>query len=172
LGAPARLLLFGTLPDAQWLPKSIQNPVPDVPEAQAPEESAPKPDALFVHGTLDPTRSVARAAFAERLNRIESVTLEEAVLASEGWALQPNELARLSGSFFNRGSADGTRLTKLPWSFAPQLRLSTMQWVLTVLTVVLPLLLMGFIYLLFRRVKRTIDQERAEHARKLAGSDA
>lgn len=192
LGAPARLLLYGAAPDSQWLPLPDRRSSPEEaatetgpsPEAGAdpednrsevetPTDLPPRtpgpPAALFVHGTVDPTRPGAHAAFAGRLAAIEQVTIEEAVLASEAWALQPNEMARLVADYLNRGEVDGSRLTKLPWTFAPQLRLSTMQWVLTVLTVALPLLLFYFVYLLFRRVKRTIEQERTEQLG--AGSD-
>ncbi len=181
LGSPARLLLYGAAPDPEWLPLDAPAPAPAqaaepretgsetvIPSESATEVAPPKdagpakPEALFIHGTVDPTLEVATPAFAARLARVERVTVEEAVLASEGWALQPNEMARMAASYLNGGEADGSRLTKLPWTFTPRLRLATMQWILTLLTVVIPLLLVGFVYLLFRRVKRTIEQERAD----------
>ncbi|MEO1173610.1 MAG: hypothetical protein AAFX94_16405, partial [Myxococcota bacterium] len=154
-GSPVRLLLFGGRPKEALLP-------PATGAANTVEI-----DALFVHGTVDPTREIARSALVPRFRSVETVTVEEAVLASEAWAMQPNEFSRMVDAYLNRGAVESGSLVRTPWTFVPTLRMATMQWFMTVLTVLLPLLLAGFIYLLFRRVKRTIEAERAEQQNAL-----
>ncbi|MEM6731133.1 MAG: hypothetical protein AAF658_06235 [Myxococcota bacterium] len=160
LGSPARLMLFGAAPNGALLPEARPRPLPER-----------RPDALFIHGTVDPTRAVALESFESELGSVQTLIVEDLVLASEAWLLQPSNLARVVAEFVNGGQPSAAQLVKQPWSFEPGLRLGTMQWFLTVLTVIIPLLLGAFVFLLFRRVKRTIDLERAEHASQLSGGD-
>ncbi|MEM6532203.1 MAG: hypothetical protein AAF654_06245 [Myxococcota bacterium] len=159
LGSPVRLLLFGGRPDAGLLPDPPRQPGP----------STTVMDALFVHGTVDPTRDIAQSSLASRFRSVQLAAVEEAVLASEAWAIQPNEFSRMITGYLNTGAVDSSSLVRTSWSFAPSLRMATIQWFMTVLTVVIPLLLGAFILLLFRRVKRTIETERAEHAASISG---
>ena len=159
LGSPARLLLFGGAPELDTI-------APADPQ-RAPETLSV--ETLFVYGSVDPTRAVAGRAFASRLENVRDLTLAEAVLASEAWLARPRELAGVVADFLNGGEPAADSVTKMPWSFEPTLRMATMQWFMTILTVVLPVVLFVFIALMLRRLRRTIELERAEHAAERDG---
>lgn len=159
LGSPARLLLFGAAPDSDTPAQVDLNQAPETLSAET----------LLVYGSLDPTRAVASRAFASRLENVRDLTIGEAVLASEAWLARPREMAGMVAEFLNGGEPATDSVTKMPWSFEPTLRMSTMQWFMTILTIVIPVVLFAFIALMLRRLRRTIELERAEHAAERDG---
>lgn len=155
LGSPIRLMLFG------GLPPGLRPKIRSAAHARATTAIDLSINALFVHGTLDPTRRDSRSTLAPRFQHVDWVTIEDAVLGSEAWATQPNELSRVLTRYLNYGSVDTRPLVRHPWKFAPKLKFGTMHRLMTAATFLLPVLLGGLVFLLFRRVKRALEIERA-----------
>jgi pimeloyl-ACP methyl ester carboxylesterase len=150
LGAPTSLFVGGSAQLSEgW-------PVPSMPEALR-EVQPTTVETLLVSGSIDystPSR-FATEELLPALENGEQVILSEFGHVSDVWSLQPEAIQHLLVTYYNTGKVDDSLFVYQPMNFDVGLmRFPLLAKVLVAAIVLLPLTLIGVIWLILRKMRR------------------
>jgi pimeloyl-ACP methyl ester carboxylesterase len=147
--------ILGT-PGSTWMFAGLSAWPASSPPQEALQVQPSDVEILMVGGTIDfsTTPQFARDEVLPFTSKGQQVVLTDFGHSADVWGLQPEATAHLLTSFYATGVADDSLFTHQPVNFAVGFGFPEMAKLALAIVVIVPLLLVGLVWFIVRRVQR------------------